>query len=174
MTNEVQSSPFIGYLVSLSDNRAAMASLRRGLGKKPGSVPDMYPYVAIFINDDTPPWVESSFYLVAALFGRHPQNTSEGNMGSHFKSLLGPDSRDSAQAIERRFNNLLSCHTEELAFHMRQAISLLASSKRTVPVNYSQLMKDIWGWGHRDKYVQQRWARSFWGGRKKTDEAKTE
>jgi len=78
---ERENHPFVEYLESLRDDRAALAALRRGLGQPPGTVASMYPYVVRWLGDDTPPWQEAAYYLIAALFAYHPAEGGTGNMG---------------------------------------------------------------------------------------------
>ena len=51
MSNQ-EGHPFIRYLQKLADGqeRGALASLRRGLGQRPGTVADMYRYVEPFLG----------------------------------------------------------------------------------------------------------------------------
>jgi CRISPR system Cascade subunit CasB len=151
--------PFITYLESLRDDRAALAALRRGLGQPPGTVADMYRYLVPWLPDDTPPWRETAYYLIAALFAYHPKEGGTDNMGRHFADARDPQ-RDNT-AIERRFTALLAAHPEDLPFYLRQAVSFLKSKE--VPVNWHQLLSDLLGWSHPARYVQQQWARAFWG-----------
>ena len=151
--------PFIAYLESLGENRAALAALRRGLGQPPGSVPDMYPYVIRFLPEGAAPWVEETCYLLASLYAIYPQSAASGNMGSHYaqaRNIVGDDA-----AIERRFTALLSAHPDDLHFYLRQAISFLRSKE--APVNWQQLYRDLLAWDHPSRYVQKRWADAFWG-----------
>jgi CRISPR system Cascade subunit CasB len=156
-------NPFISYLETLRDNRAALAHLRRGLGRPPGTVADMYRYVVPWLTADAPPWREQAYYLVAALFAYHPATGGRGNLGDHFRRLRDPQGED--PAIERRFNALLAAHPDDLDTYLRQAVGFLRSSE--IPVNWHQLLADVMAWGHPDKYVQWAWARSYWGRREK-------
>ncbi len=152
--------PFVSYLVTLRDDRAALAALRRGLGQPPGTVASMCPYVVRWLPQEGYRWQEAAYYTVAALFAYHPTEGGVGNMGDHLARTRPPQGDDTA--IERRFTALLAAHPDDLGFYLRQAISFLRSKE--VPVNWSQLLSDILAWDHPDRYVQQRWARSFWGG----------
>jgi CRISPR system Cascade subunit CasB len=151
--------PFVEYLESLRDNRGALAALRRGLGQPPGTVASMYPYVVRWLPDDAPAWREAVYYLVAALFAYHPGVGGMGNMGDHFARARDPKGDDTA--IERRFTALLAAHPEDLDTYLRQAVGFLKSKE--VPINWHQLFSDLLGWGHPNRYVQQRWARALWG-----------
>lgn len=151
--------PFITYLEGLRDDRGALAALRRGLGHPPGTAASMYRYVVPRLPDDASPWREDAYYLVAALFAYHPMEGGKGNLGKHFADARDPQGDDTA--IERRFTVLLAAHSDDLPFYLRQAISFLKS--KDVPVNWHRLLSDVLAWGHPDRYVQQQWARAFWG-----------
>jgi CRISPR system Cascade subunit CasB len=150
---------YVTYLEGLREDRGALAALRRGLGQPPGTVADMYRYVVPWVPDGAKPWQEASRYQIAALFAYHPEPGGTGNMGDHFARTRDPSGDDTA--IERRFTALLAAHPEDVDFYLRQAISFLRS--KDVPVNWHQLFFDLRAWGHPERYVQQQWARSFWG-----------
>lgn len=160
---------FVKHLESLSqrDDKAALASLRRGLGQAPGTVPDMYRYVVPFLPQDAYPgsWSERSHYLIAALYAMHPVATDDGNLGKHFAAHLDYEHPDRNDAIERRFIALLTAHPDDLHIYLRQGISFLRSRKETPnPVNWHQLMWDLLSLGNPEgsTRVQKRWANAFW------------
>jgi len=157
-------NPFISYLEALRDNRAALAHLRRGLGQPAGTVADMYRYVVPWLGEESPPWQEEAYYLVAALFAYHPAAGGHGNMGDHFRRVRDAQGEDSA--TDRRFNALLAAHPDDLDTYLRQAVGFLRSQE--TPVNWHQLLSDVMAWGHPDKYVQRAWARAYWGRREAT------
>ena len=111
--------PFIEYLESLRDDRGALAALRRGLGQPPGTVTSMYPCVVPWLPAEAPPWQETAYYLIAALFAYHPADGGTGNMGHHFGRARDPQRDDTA--IERRFTALLAAHPDDLDGYLRQA-----------------------------------------------------
>jgi CRISPR system Cascade subunit CasB len=80
-------------------------------------------------------------------------------MGRHFAKARDREGDDTA--IERRFTALLAAHPDDLDGYLRQAVSFLRSKE--VPVDWHQLLTDVMAWGHPDRYVQQQWARAFWG-----------
>lgn len=154
---------FISYLKSLAekDDRAALAALRRGLGKEPGTEPEMYRYIIPFLPENVYPAQEKAFYLIAALFASHPASTSKGNLGNHLAQARGENNAD---ALERRFTALLSAHPDDLPNYLRQTISLLKS--KDVPVNWDQLLRDMLWWNDQ---TRKRWATAFWGYRNETE-----
>lgn len=164
-TKTTEHYPFIDYLERLkkNENRAALAALRRGLGQPAGSVASTYPYVVPWLPRDNP-WAEDTYYLIASLYALHPASAAGGNMGDHMARTRSKDDI----AVERRFTALLAAHPDDLPFYLRQAISWLRS--KDVAVNWHQLMRDLSGWGHSERYVQRRWANAFWGAPETTEE----
>lgn len=157
---------FINSLEDLieKNDRAALAALRRGLGKQAGAAMEMHRYVVPHLygmqyqNDEKP------YYIVAALVGLYPivswrsgANRYDTNLGASL-ALLKQESGDS---LERRFVALLNAHANELPEHLRQAISLLKSKDK--PVDWLQLLNDTKRWDSEDNRVQRRWAKGFWG-----------
>ena len=154
----------IRYLKSLADkdDRAALAALRRGLGKAPGTEPEMYRYIVPLLPENAYQNQERAFYLIASLFASHPASISKGNLGNHLAQARG---ENNAAALERRFTALLSAHPDDLPDYLRQTISLLKS--KDVPVNWDQLLQDLLWWN--DK-TRKRWATAFWGYRTSSDD----
>ncbi|MEJ2252071.1 MAG: type I-E CRISPR-associated protein Cse2/CasB, partial [Candidatus Lokiarchaeota archaeon] len=64
-------------------------------------------------------------------------------------------------SIEKRFITLLKCNPEDLAFHMRQTISLAKSEK--IPINWNELFFDLKRWPYESRFPPyEKWAQSFW------------
>lgn len=163
---------FVDYLVRLSEgeNRAALAALRRGLGKPPGTAPEMFPWVV--------PWTSNirgrdadSLFLVASLLGMHPENVEAGNLGSTLWQIhckLGKDDK----TTERRLVVLLNANYADLPHRLRHAVGLAQS--KSVPINYGQLLGDLRHWNDESRWVQRQWAAEFWTGPEaETEEAAT-
>lgn len=150
--------PFIVHLKSLADDRAALAALRRGLGRPPGAAPEMHRYVIPRLPQGLYPRQEEAYYLVAALFGLHPDDTAAGNLGRSFAQARDQDGN--AEAVERRFTLLLAAHPDDLPFQLRQAIQFLRSKE--IAVNWSQLLRDVLNWDNLRRSVQRSWAHGFW------------
>lgn len=161
---------FINHLKKFvhEKNRAALARLRRGLGKEPGTVMEMYPYISRQIpttGDD------SVYFLIAALFGLYPDaERTKSNLGGSLLMLenklhqqRGSSSDDNKiSSVERRFVALLNAKEEDLPTHLRQIIGLLKSNE--IPINWFRLLKDIKFWSSEGKYNSRRkWAKGFWG-----------
>lgn len=148
--------PLVTRLENLreKDDRAALARLRRGIGRRMGA-PEMYPYVVPFLPDST--WKQGLYFLVASLFALHPAPARRGtSMGEVFRAMKGE-----SDSIERRFVSLLSADVEDIGGHLRHAVSLAKS--RGIAIDYHRLLSDLLSWDHDERFVQLRWARDFWG-----------
>lgn len=138
-------------------NRAALAHLRRGLGKPPKTAMEMFPYLGQFLSFDTKPRYENAVFIVAALFAYYPDAPpNAGNLGASLRQL-----KDESDGIEKRFVALLNADEEDLPYYLRQIIGLLKSKE--VAVNWQRLFKDVQNWNGDKRFIQQSWARSFWG-----------
>jgi len=158
---------FAEYLESLyeRDDRAALASLRRGLGRAPGEAGEMHRYVVPRVQGLNV-WQEDAYYTVAALFALYPGRSwratgeaakRETNLGASLGVLA-----QESPSVERRFIALLNARAEELPHHLRNIISLLKSSKKEIRVDWAQLIEDINRWNRDDRRVQRKWSRAFW------------
>ncbi|MEZ4705924.1 MAG: type I-E CRISPR-associated protein Cse2/CasB [Caldilineaceae bacterium] len=156
---------FVSYLEGIRDGsdlsraRAVLATLRRGLGKEPGEDANVMRYIVPHLPAEAPPCRERPYFLIASLFALHPEQGGTGDMGNHFAAIR--QSKPNEDAIERRFTALLNTHEDDLAYHLRQAVSLCKANR--VPVDWHQLFRDVQGWGHPNRWVQRNWAKSFWG-----------
>ncbi len=166
MTQLSKTERFLEYLWGLEERKdtGALAALRRGLGRMPGTTPEMHRYVARWSNGESSRWREDVFYIVAALFAFHPihwnrEKETLSNLGDSFARLRHADGV-SGEGIERRFTGLLSVHMEDLHVHLRHAVTLLKS--KDIPIDWVRLLDDLKHWGHEDRFVQRNWAMAFW------------
>jgi CRISPR system Cascade subunit CasB len=159
---------FIGHLEALRErrDRAALAALRRALGKEPGAAPEAYPIVMPYLPEGAGDRVERIHFLVGSLFALHQKSwpRTEGDRSRHD---LGASMRILAErrpggGVERRFGALLACDEAELGEHLRHVVALLKSEE--VPIDWARLLADLKEWNYERRPVQRRWARSFWAG----------
>lgn len=158
-TEPVESVPLIGYLKDLAkrQDRAALAHLRRGLNSKPGESVAMFPYVGRFLGEKTDAAHDRAVFLTSALFADYSDAASNiGDLGRSIRQIA-----DRSDSIERRFIALLDADPDDLHYYLRQMIGMLKANN--IAVNWTELFKDIRGWGSESRYVQKKWARSFWG-----------
>src|ERR1019366_10056879 len=94
------------------DDRAALAILRRSIGKPPGMSPEVFRIIGRFLPES--PRAEEDCFLVAALFAKHPlswppagdEARGARNFGASMHKLkLKREGR--SEGVERRFSALL-------------------------------------------------------------------
>jgi CRISPR system Cascade subunit CasB len=151
------------------EDRAALAALRRGLGKPPGRAPEMYRHVEPLLPRDMSRDRMDAFYLIAALFAWHqrdwtrsddPKQPRDRDLGASFATIRDSSDASHADSSEKRFTALLSCRREELPVHLRQTVGLLLSKE--VRIDWTKLLLDVQRWHSPDHRVQRQWARSYW------------
>lgn len=176
-------SRFIGCLIGLlgseqrESDRAALARLRRGLGKSLGESAERDLWVFNALGSDVlRSFEEDAATLVASLFALWHQGDRPlpdqlpKNLGASFAHLhdlthsesgLAPSER--VESVERRFTILLNSDPQDLPDRLRHAVSLLRA--QDVPVDWGQLLRDILNWKRLDRRVQRDWARAYWATR---------
>ena len=167
---------FIAHLERLvrEKNRGALATLRRGLGKPPGTAREMDRYVLCDLPADVTEAQENAYYLVGVLFAYWHQGKDNlakdtpANLGESLRLLVNRESaetgnrEDAEKRVEKRLVALLNCHKDDLPDHLRHTIGLLKSKE--IPVDWTQLLYDVQNWQHESREVQRNWARKFWRG----------
>jgi len=154
---------YVDHLNTLRENGGAMAALRRGLGKPPGTVADVHPYVLRWIGNVPDDRRENAFYIVASLFalwhqGKEGQfRNAPGNLGASLGQL-----KDESDSTEKRFVAMLNSHIDDLSDRLRHAVSLLAKHNTPVAIDWAQLVDDLQRWDSDYRSVQRKWARGFW------------
>lgn len=155
MNSGTREHPLITYLEEHVDDRAMLAELRRGLGRVPGEVAGMYPYIIPFSYDEQQ---DGDLFLIASLFALHPVSSKTGNMGDHLRTYSESVGDDAATT--RRFVQLLNLRRPSLDNPLRQHIAILKG--KDIPVNWHQLLNDLRYWKHENRVVQKRWASTYW------------
>jgi CRISPR system Cascade subunit CasB len=166
MTRADSTHPLVAHVASL--DRAALATLRHSLSFAPGTWPHAFPIVEPFVAS-APPARRAIAYLVAGLMawsrGTEP---GDGDMGAACARLR---SASDSGSIERRFLDLLDADRDALPHRLRQMVALMAS--KSITPAWSELIRDLAAWDHPDRYVQQRWARSFYRSDAEADDDET-
>jgi CRISPR system Cascade subunit CasB len=165
--------PFIASLIRFAPqspqddgNRAALAALRRGLGRPPGTVPEMYRFITPYAGATEWREREDAMFIVGSLFGLYPRHSASA--GSPLKALRSLDINRAS--IEKRVLALLNAGQEEIPTHLRHVVHLLASSDRQPAINYETLLRQLRSWDHPDRWVQRNWARDWWAQYRPSDD----
>ena len=164
-------------------NRAMLAKLRRGVGKTPGSVPEIW---EITIGDSPDAWKsdkerasreETAVHTALTLYALHRQgkgksmsetgkNEAGENLGCSFggaaAKLIRSD-RSNEQAVKRRFDAVATASNfDELAHHARGLIQLLKAED--IPMDYPRFARELFDYQFPDRAdgVRLRWGRDFY------------
>jgi len=164
---EQQTSRFIKYLYQLDpkEDREIFAVFRRGLGKPPGSVFEMYRYIFV---PKVSSWMEKVCFMIASLYALYPVKGNESLGKAMAKVLLkrtnGKYQADSKNinSIERRFWRLLSCHPDDIFEQLTHTVSLIKSDD--VPIDWDDLYRVLARWQYEESrnWEKKRWAKDFY------------
>ena len=164
-------------LLQSGDNvlRAALAELRRGVGKKPGDIPQLWGY---FLQDmpeelfgtNEPSKAEWAIYTTLTLFALHQQGKDpktdcmykEGySFGTAVNRLVHDE--DERERVARRFYAVATASSmEELSHHMRGIIQLLRGEG--IPIDYPMLAADLYRYQFNSlvSNVRLKWGQDFY------------
>lgn len=95
------------------------------------------------------------YFLVATLFP-HCDSGGSGDFGTSLKQARD---KKHSKGLDRRVEILLDAEETQLTFHLRQTVHFLHSKR--VRINWASLLEDLIYWSHPDRFIQQRWARSY-------------
>lgn len=159
-----------------SSVRAILAKLRRGIGKEPGSIPELWdvtfdglPNELIGKGGD-PTCGEWAVHAALTLYALHQQGkdlkkqcmNKEGEyLGVSLRNLIRND--EDEQRIKRRFDAAVTSNClEELTYHLRGLIQILKA--QDIPLDYPALTEDLYWFQFPDikDSVRLRWGRDFY------------
>lgn len=153
-----------------STARASLAALRRGVGKEPGDIPEIWALTQIEVPDwapDAPTKDELAVHTAMTLYALHQQSRNSPmhragvGLGRAARALTGTNEENSS--ARDRFNSLVTATTaNELRHHLRTFVSLLRANE--IPLDYAMLTDDIAQFispGGASK-VRLRWARQYY------------
>ncbi len=138
--------PLVKMLLALNErqDRGALAALRTGLGKPPGTAARMFPIVAPFLHSNDGPSTQAAF-LTAALFASHPEHAEIGNLGASLwratKREANPNGKHGEAGVEARFAAALDADPEDLPRHLAGLVSLCKSA--SAPIDWHQFHGDV-------------------------------
>jgi CRISPR system Cascade subunit CasB len=152
---------------------AALARLRRGVGKAPGDVLDILEFTvsAEFRPgpDETEPSADEwAAHVAMALFAVHQQSRGERmhrrgrGLGTALRSLHSGDQKSLPEPLARRFRTLGTADSfPELIHHLRGAVQLLRIGG--APLDYGLLADQLVTWQrYGPDQVQLTWGRQFY------------
>lgn len=133
------------------------ARLKRNAGKSLAEAKEALGLFYRLLPHGVPAHQEEVYFLVATLFPL-AEGGGKNDLGT---SLYLAQSAKNSKGLDRRVENLLDADLVQLHFRLRQTVHFLQSCR--VRVNWQQLLEDLLQWDHPDRFIQQRWARSYFG-----------
>ncbi len=133
------------------------ARLKRSAGKSLGEARDALGLFYALLPRNVPVQQEEMYFLVSTLYPL----ADGGGAGDLGAALLRARLSKNAPGLDRRVEFLLDADDIQLPFRLRQAVQFLRSNR--IRVNWSSLLQDLLYWSHPDRFVQRRWARSYFG-----------
>jgi len=156
-----------------SYKRAALAALRRGLGKAPGEAPEMFPYIIPALPTGLSTRNEQAYFLIASLFAWRPLEWPYTPGDPHLNPSANPSANHSlgvsyrrlaektgSDSVEKRFIALLNAHQDDLPAHLRHAVGLITAQE--IPIDWTRLLYDVLWWNEPNRSSQLSWARGYW------------
>ncbi|NLO40234.1 MAG: type I-E CRISPR-associated protein Cse2/CasB [Ruminiclostridium sp.] len=143
--------------------RATLAKLRRGAGKSPGSIPDIWGITVGALPENAGNFAEQAVHVALTLFAVHRQGTeiSGQNGGTLGAAVSKLKSGDNDEALTRRFNSTVTAATiTELSVHLRSLVQLLRAKQ--VDMDYPRLAKELYDWQFDSENTRLRWGRDYW------------
>lgn len=156
---------------------ATLARLRRGIGKEPGSQPELWEVTLDGLpeklqgKDERPSFGERAVHTTLTLFALHQQgkeikekcmSEEDVTLGKAIRQLihLNPDREE---AIKRRFMTVVTADSfEELVWHLRGIVQLFRSAD--VKLDYPLLTKELYLYQFPDNRdgIRLKWGRQFY------------
>jgi CRISPR system Cascade subunit CasB len=163
-------------------SRAMLAKLRRGIGKQPGDVPELFEILfsdmpeELYGQGDEPSYAIWAIYTALTLFALHQQGkdrpmssdgktgeTSTGNSLGAAVGYLVLQDKEREIAIKRRFDAVVTANEfTELTHHARGLIQLLRAGDITI--DYPRFAVDLY-WYQFDEIknrIRLRWGKDYY------------
>jgi CRISPR system Cascade subunit CasB len=141
------------------DDNGAKALFKRALSGEERHIRNTYSMVLVYIPE-MPQYLQEIWILVACLSFFYPQSIRE-NQRNFGYTCHGLANATQSEGADRRFRALLDTSLGDLRSPLTALIRQIKSKE--IRLDYPQLLSDLCQWEHADQYIQDRWARSFWG-----------
>ncbi len=156
----------IRFLQSVSDrinrDNGAKADFKRALSNEPEHLRKVYPFVLPYIGSISE-WEQRYIWIpVACLLVYYPQSIQATerprNFGHSCRSLA---TATNSEGADRRFRALLDLALTDMQLPLTALIRQMKS--KGIAIDYPKLLADLRQWEHPNQYIQDQWARAFWG-----------
>lgn len=162
-------------------SRATLAKLRRGIGKQPGELPELFEILfddmpeGLYSQGDEPSYAEWAIYTSLTLFALHQQGKDrpmsasgkidDKNKGNSLGTAVGllKQDKDRKLAIKKRFDAVLTANEfTEFAHHARGLIQLLKVGDITL--DYPRFAADLYQYqfDENKSQIRLRWGEDYY------------
>jgi CRISPR system Cascade subunit CasB len=141
------------------EDRASIATLKRALTGEPRHIRSTYPIILDHLHGVK--YHRDEWILVACLYAYYPQKLDFEKPRNFGHSVRGLATATDSDGADRRFRALLDTALEDIRSPLTSMIRLMKS--KNIAIDYSKLIIDLSRWGSPEQYVQDDWAKAFWG-----------
>lgn len=144
----------------IAHDNGAKADLKRALSGEKKHLRNIYSLILPYLGGIAEGKQDNIWIPVACLSVGYPQPIREqqNNFGYSCRQLAN---KTESEGIERRFRALLDTASSDLQTPITALVRQMKSKE--IAIDYPQLIYDLERWEHPDQYIQDKWARTFWG-----------
>jgi CRISPR system Cascade subunit CasB len=153
------------------EDKAAKAAFKRALSGEPEHLRKIYEFVLPHFTYQKPYQQDKVWIPVACLYVFYPQHIEEDEESrrrSFGISCRGLATATSSEGADRRFKAFLDMSLEDLRSPLNALVRQMKS--KGIAIDYPKLIADLQRWEHPNQFIQDQWARDFWGVHKPQDE----
>lgn len=146
----------------VNKDNGAKADFKRALSNEPKHMRAIYPFVLPYIGKASE-WEQEQIWIpVACLSVYYPQPMREAVTPRNFgHSCHGLATAANSEGADRRFRALLDLALTDMPSPLAALVRQMKS--KGIAIDYPKLLADLRQWEHPNQYIQDQWARTFWG-----------
>ncbi|MDR0936729.1 MAG: type I-E CRISPR-associated protein Cse2/CasB [Oscillospiraceae bacterium] len=149
-----------------SSTKALLAKLRRGAGKPPGEVPEIFELTLGNLSESANPQAENAVHIALTLFAVQQQGKRGNNGSVKFGRAVRQiatgetNAEVASDGVTKRFNTVLTAGSiTELSVHVR---GLVKQCKEAAGIDFVEFALDLYDWQFDKESIAQKWGREFW------------
>ncbi len=153
----------------IKNDNGAQADFKRALSGESKHIWAIYPLVLQYFGNiseserEQKRQEEQIWIPVACLSVYYPQTLREADKQRNFgHSCRGLATATNSEGADRRFRALLDLALTDIQSPLAALVRQMKS--KGIAIDYPKLLADLRQWEHPNQYIQDQWARAFWGG----------
>lgn len=143
-------------------DNGAKADFKRALSGEPEHIRKIYRFVLPYVGNVSK-WEQEQIWIpIACLSVYYPQTLREADKQRNFGfSCRGLATATNSEGANRRFQALLDLALTDIQSPLAALVRQMKSEG--IAIDYPKLLADLRQWEHPNQYIQDQWARAFWG-----------